>query len=103
MGVPGSISAAPTHAGDLKSVGRTARRSVVAPSFRSKRDTRRIHRHCLPGNPTSISGEDDTVQIIITGELVEAVTGEPAHATPPQLGGTSAASHRRGSSRLREM
>jgi hypothetical protein len=34
----------------------------------------------------TISRDADTVQIIITGELVEAVTGEPAPATTPQLG-----------------
>jgi AraC family transcriptional regulator len=41
-----------------------------------------------PGHLESVtvSGEADTVQIVITGELIEAVTGEPAPAAPPQLG-----------------
>ena len=40
-----------------------------------------------PGNPVSvaISGEADTVQIVITSELIEKVTGRPAPLKLPQL------------------
>jgi AraC family transcriptional regulator len=42
----------------------------------------------FPGNPAAvtISGEADTVQLILTCELVEAVTGRPVPMTPPQVG-----------------
>jgi AraC family transcriptional regulator len=41
----------------------------------------------FPGNPAAvtISGEADTIQLILTGELVESVTGRPAPMTPPRI------------------